>query len=139
MKNTRNWFYRFMYGRYGSDQLNKFLLWVYIAFLIAQMVLMLFADSSTVARIIYYAVSTLALSLIVLIFYRTFSRDIVKRRKENERLLNYLSLRNAKKRDRKTHVYRKCPKCRAVLRLPKAKGKHPVVCPRCRERFTVRG
>ena len=68
------------------------------------------------------------------------------RRKENDfvfgifrRIKGFFKLQKNKFKDRKTHVYRKCPKCKAVLRLPKAKGKHTVVCPRCKNRFEVRG
>jgi hypothetical protein len=31
-----------------------------------------------------------------------------------------------------------CPHCKANLRLPRKKGKHSVVCPRCKERFEVK-
>lgn len=41
-------------------------------------------------------------------------------------------------RDRKTHVYRKCPYCRAVLRLKKIRGKHRAACPRCGKSFDVK-
>lgn len=139
MKSIKQWLYNFMYGRYGNDKLNNYLLWTYIGLLLVQMVLMLFADASVVVKVIYHVVSILSLTVAFFTLYRTFSRNIYKRRRENEKLMNFLSLRAAKKRDRKTHVFRKCPKCRAVLRLPKAKGKHAVVCPRCSERFEVRG
>ena len=139
MKNIKRWLYRFMYGRYGNDKLNNCLLWVYIGLLLLQMVLMLLADASIAIRVIYRIVSILSLAVAFTALYRSFSRNIAKRRRENEKLLNFLKLMAAKKRDRKTHVYRKCPKCHAVLRLPKAKGKHTVVCPRCHERFEVRG
>ena len=139
MKNIRQWLYRFMCGRYGNDKLNNYLLWVYIALLLVQMVLSLFAGAHLAVKVIYYVLLTLSLILVFIVFYRTFSRNIVKRRRENERVLGFFRLMKNKRRDRRTHVYRKCKKCRAVLRLPKAKGKHTVVCPRCRERFSVRG
>ena len=77
--------------------------------------------------------------------FRMFSRKIYKRRAENEKFLkiwnpikNKFRLMKNKRRDRKTHVYKKCPKCKAVLRLPKQKGKHTVRCPKCSERFDVK-
>ncbi len=139
MKNIKQWFYRFMYGRYGNDKLNYYLLWSYVALLLVEMVLILFMDAYLAVKVIYYVVSFLSMALVFIMFYRIFSRNIAKRRRENEKLVNFLALRKNKRRDRRTHVYRKCPKCRAVLRLPKAKGKHTVVCPRCAERFSVRG
>ena len=82
---------------------------------------------------------TVTLGIFIWSFYRTMSRNIYKRRKENERFCGFFKLRKNKFRDRKTHVYRKCPKCKAVLRLPKAKGKHFVNCPRCKNRFQTKG
>lgn len=41
-------------------------------------------------------------------------------------------------RDRKTHVYRTCPVCKNVLRLPRVMGEHGVNCPACRGHFTVK-
>ena len=38
----------------------------------------------------------------------------------------------------KDHCFRICPECRANIRLPKQRGKHTVVCPRCKCRFEVR-
>lgn len=36
------------------------------------------------------------------------------------------------------HCFRICPQCKANIRLPKQRGKHTVVCPRCRCRFEVK-
>lgn len=124
-----------MYGRYGYDALSKTLLWVYVGVLLLHMILSLFIESP----FLYLANMLISFSLVGYILFRTMSRNIAKRRAENERFLNFWRLRKNKRRDRKTHVYRKCPKCHAVLRLPKAKGKHTVSCPRCKERFEVRG
>ena len=124
-----------MYGRYGYDALSKTLLWVYVGVLVLYMILSLFIESP----FLYLVHTLVSFSLVGYILFRTMSRNIPKRRAENERFLNFWRLRKNKRRDRKTHVYRKCPKCKAVLRLPKAKGKHTVSCPRCRERFEVRG
>ncbi len=129
---------RFFYGRYGTDTLNKTLLWVYIAVVVIHTVALFFLPDGikTLVSIVYFL---LAATLIVIIFARMFSRNIPKRRRENERFCGFFRLRRNRFRDRKTHVYRKCPACRAVLRLPKAKGKHHVVCPRCKHRFEVKG
>ena len=125
--------YRFFYGRYGTDTLNKTLLWVYIALVIVYTVMSLFVTSA-IFTLIYLILS---LSLVAWSISRTFSRNIAARRRENEKFCGFFRLRRNKFRDRKTHIYKKCPACRAVLRLPKAKGKHAVVCPRCKHRFFV--
>ncbi len=125
--------YRFFYGRYGTDTLNKVLLFIYLGLVIVHTVVSLFVDAPLFTLI--YLV--FALGLIIAIFSRMLSRKIDARRRENERFCGFFRLRRNKFRDRKTHVYKKCPQCRAVLRLPKAKGKHAVVCPRCKNRFFV--
>ena len=133
MGKIKNWLYRLLYGRYGSDTLNKVLLGVYLAVVILYTVLSFFITDA-IFSLVYLL---LTLTLVIVIFWRMFSRKIEKRRRENEKFCGFFRLRRNKFRDRKTHIYRKCPSCRAVLRLPKAKGKHNVVCPRCKNRFTV--
>lgn len=141
MGKFKNKLYRFMYGRYGTDTLNKFYLWTYVILVLVYAVvsLLMWKASELANTIVWLAYTVLSTALIVLIFFRMFSRNVVKRRRENERFCGFFKLNRNRFRDRKTHVYRKCPKCKAVLRLPKAKGKHSVVCPRCRERFSVKG
>ncbi len=124
---------RFMSGRYGGDQLNSFIL-IVVAVL---MVVNIFVNS--LIMYVCYMV------LWIWSLFRMMSRNLYKRRAENEKFLklwnpikNKLKLMKNKRRDRKTHVYKKCPKCKAVLRLPKQKGKHTVRCPKCSERFDVK-
>ena len=124
---------RFMSGRYGGDQLNSFIL-ITVAIL---MVVNIFLDS----LIIYIAY----MLLWIWSLFRMLSRKIYKRRAENEKFLrlwtpikNKFKLMKNKRRDRKTHVYKKCPRCKSVLRLPKQKGKHTVRCPKCSNRFDVK-
>ncbi len=135
MGNFKNRLFRFFYGRYGYDTLSKTLLFVYAATLVLHMVLSFFIESPYY----YLAYFLLSMALIFTVFYRTFSRNIPKRRAENQKFCNFFKLIRNKFRDRKTHVYRKCPKCKAVLRLPRSKGKHSVVCPSCKHRFEVKG
>ena len=124
---------RFMVGRYGNDQLNNFLL-VAVTVIIA---INIFADSYVIA-IVYLLLWGWSL-------FRMMSRNIYKRQAENAKFLKlwnpvkgYFKLMKNKWRDRGTHVYKKCPKCKAVLRLPKRKGNHTVKCPKCGERFNVK-
>ena len=126
---------RFFYGRYGNDTLNKFLMVLYLICVVAVTILSYIIQSAVFTLVGW----TITLGLFVWSFYRTMSRNIYKRRRENERFCGFFKLRKNKFRDRKTHVYRKCPKCKAVLRLPKAKGKHFVNCPKCRNRFQTKG
>lgn len=132
----KNRIVRFMYGRYGNDNLNRFLLVVYIALVIVGMFLRGIAKTVVLA---------LALVCALAIFFRMFSKNIYKRSAENRKFLalrakikNFFALRKSMWRDRKTHSYKKCPYCKAVLRLPKKRGEHRVDCPKCKREFKVK-
>ena len=120
----------FMYGRYGNDELNNFLLIIALILMVISWIPQL--------SLVYFA----ALALMVWSLLRTFSRKLDKRRRERERYLrlqkpivDFFKLSKNKWRDRKTHVYFKCKKCRAVLRVPKGKGSIVVICTRCKDRI----
>ena len=122
---------RFMYGRYGVDQLNRALLWGYLICAILAIFLSPF-----------YIVSLL---MMIWMFFRIFSKNIYKRQMENQKYLKisgkikgWFRLQKNKFKERKTHRYRTCPYCKATLRLPNKKGKHTVCCPKCRKDFEVR-
>ena len=127
----------FMSGRNGTDGLNLFLMIMY---------LVLVVTSAFIPNVIaHFILSGIALSLIVWQFYRTFSRNIYKRRRENAvfmsmfyRIKGFFTLRKRKWKERKTHKYKKCPACRAQLRLPKKNCKIQVTCPKCGKRFTMK-
>ena len=140
MGNFRNKFISFMSGRYGIDDLGKFLFWVYIFLSFAVAIVDVFVNS------IYIAIVRILISLLaVYLIWRIFSRSIYKRRNENfkfkqisSKVSGWFKLQKNKFRDRKTHVFRKCPYCKAVLRLKKIKGKHRAACPRCGKSFDVK-
>ncbi|MBQ7322728.1 MAG: hypothetical protein IJW99_11570 [Clostridia bacterium] len=124
---------RFMYGRNGNDKLNQALFWVYFVLLLLNIFL---------KSIILWI---LELLLVALYLFRFLSRNIYRRQRENRGFLKvwnkftgFFKLQKNKFRDRKTHVYRKCEHCRAVLRLPKKLGKHTVRCPQCGKTFSVK-
>ena len=126
---------RFFMGRYGNDTLGTVLVWSYAVLTLLMSFLSIFVDDPLFY--VLYLIGSAA--LVWYILFRMLSRNIAKRRRENERFCSFFKLFKNRFRDRKTHVYRKCPTCSAMLRLPKRKGKHSVVCPRCGERFTVKG
>lgn len=121
-----------MYGRYGSDELTYVLLFTSIALIFVSYIPVPF----------FFLFTLLSYALLIFSIFRTFSRNLAKRRCELDRYLriknkpkNAWLLHKNKKRDKETHVYFKCPKCRAVLRVPKGKGSIIVTCPRCAERI----
>lgn len=124
---------RFMMGRYGVDRLYYFLL----ALTFILIVINLFIGS--------FIISLLESALICCSIFRVMSRNVYKRQQENEKFLKitekprkFFNLQKCRIRDRKTHVYRRCPSCKNNLRLPKQKGRHTVACPCCKNRFDVR-
>ncbi len=140
MRNFRDKLLRFMYGRNGIDAYNRFIFILYFVLTVIYWIVSLFVSQlvSTLFSIVLFA-------LMIYLVFRTMSRNILKRQKENRRYLalsgafvSYLRLQRNKLKDRKTHVYRKCPNCKAVLRLKKIKGSHRAVCPRCSTSFDVK-
>ena len=124
--------YRFMYGRNGTDTLGTVVLFSALLLMIVEAITK------------WWWLSLLSLSLLIYSNFRVFSKNLVKRRAENvafcmlwKRVKNFFSLQKSKWRDRKTHVYHKCPHCKSTLRLPKQKGHHTVNCPRCHNRFKM--
>ena len=74
---------RFMYGRNGFDQLNRFLFWV---------VLILDVASLFLARresVIWSLVSWIVTAFWLLLLFRTFSRNLPKRREENQKFVSW--------------------------------------------------
>lgn len=128
---------QFFYGRNGFDALC-YLLWA-VYFILS--IVHLFMTNEIVIFVMYIVEYT----IFGYIIFRAMSRNLPKRRRENEWLLSlfrkvkaHFALQKNKRRDRKTHVYKKCPSCKNVLRLPKKKGKHTVKCPCCQNRFDVK-
>lgn len=128
--------YRFMYGRNGTDALCRALLVLYLILLVINLF---------IPRPYTWYFSILELALGGYIIFRTLSRNLYKRRRENQwylkhenRVKGFFALQKNKWRDRKTHVYRSCKHCKKTLRLPRVKGKHTVCCPCCGRRFDVK-
>ena len=120
-----------MYGRNGMDQMNRTLLWGYIGILVAQLVFNLLR-LWTPARVC----EVLLWILMVVILFRMFSKNLPKRREENQKFMSWVwksrnSAAGAKaRRADKEHKYFTC-KCGAVCRVPVGKGKIVITCPKC--------
>lgn len=122
---------QFMSGRYGTDRLFYGI--IILAMILSFLNVFL---RSTILQLIVYA-------LIGLGVFRFLSRNLEARRRENRWFndkLNFLKSKKAfydQKKADQCHVYKKCPACKAILRLPRRVGKHTTVCPRCNKEFTV--
>lgn len=120
-----NRFQKFMYGRYGVDHLTLLLLALY--FVLASVCVILSLPYLWIPAFIPLGYA----------FWRMMSRKTDLRRAEN---MKFLSLwrrlaggfrRRKQQRQDKAHVYFKCKKCGATLRLPRGVGSVVVTCPRC--------
>lgn len=124
---------RFMYGRYGADELSKAICILMIVLAIINLVLK------------SYTVYLLNSVLVIILVFRMFSKNSFNRQQENKK---YLSLKGSitakfklikmRIRDRKNCRYRKCPACKSIMKLPVKKGKHTVICRNCSYEFGVR-
>ena len=125
---------RFMSGRNGNDDLNRFLLLCDVVLLLLGTVL-----SRWIGRICY----PLVLILLIVIYYRMFSRNIYKRADENNyylrkkmKALSWFRLRKEQWVQRKEYKFFKCPSCKTTLRVPRNAGKKiKIVCRKCGHSF----
>ena len=111
-----------MSGRYGMDQLNRFLL------ALAMILLMI----SLFGPDLCY---TLSVVVMVYAYYRMFSKQTYKRADENRKYLTYewkvKGWFGKKKREwnqRKTHHIYKCPNCKQKIRVPRGRGRIAITC-----------
>lgn len=129
MNDWRNKLINFMVGRYGMDNLNKFLWWCGIAIWFVGFV---FGVG---------VLSKLALAFFIIYVYRLLSKNYNQRYNENqiylkhtERLRNRVADIKKKHLYKKTHKIFKCPKCKKSLSVPRGKGKIEISCP-CGNKF----
>ena len=121
---------RFLMGRYGMDSLNK-LIFIVTMILLAVMWL----RPNRVVGLIFWI-------LLLIGYFRCFSRNIPARYAENQKYLqltaqprSFFRKRKSRFAQRKIYKFFKCPKCRQQVRVPKGKGKINIKCPSCGERF----
>ena len=125
--------YNFMRGRNGIDDLYKIM---FILFII------IFLINSFINN---YILDIFELLVLVIILYRFFSKNLLMRKRENDyylklrsKLLKRANLIKRRWDDRNSFVYRKCSRCKKILRLPLKRGVHMCRCPKCGNRFKVR-
>ncbi len=140
MNRFKTWLMGFMRGRYGADTLYWWSFGAIIAIWMVRLVLNIFR-----LYLISNILSIISTVILVIAVFRFFSRNTYKRAAENRAFCRFIGkqkktfgMMKNRIRDRKTHVYKKCPKCGAVLRLPRRSGEHTVRCPKCGDRFAVK-
>lgn len=126
----------FMHGRYGADQLSRFMLIVTFILCIISLFVSGRVDSF---------IGMLIFLLIILSYFRMFSKNIYKRAAENDKYLKltqgFRKKINAEKKlagQRKYYHFYKCPQCGQRIRVPKGHGRIQIRCPKCNEKFIKR-
>lgn len=131
MNRLREKFARFMYGRYGVDELGKTLMYV----LLGMIVISMFVGGTLLNILIWVT--------LIFAYYRMFSKNHAQRWAENQK---YLQLKNkvmtkfrggATQTDREHRIF-KCPSCGQKVRVPRGKGKISIHCPKCQNDFVKR-
>lgn len=125
---------QFMYGRNGVDQFSRFL--TYFACVLA--LLRLIIGTGAVSNILFYA----ALVMLIYANFRIYSKNLSKRRAENAKYFQYRmkvvnGFKNWRERraQSKDYCFFRCPSCKAMLRVPRGKGKIRVTCRKCGNAF----
>ena len=124
---------RFMTGRNGADNLSRAVSFIVVALLVVG----LFTDHE-VSRVLW----VFAVLGMVYVYFRIFSRNVYKRRTENQKYLRMTPgirgyFRGLRERwsQRKDYKFYRCPSCRTLLRVPRGKGKIKLVCRKCGTSF----
>ncbi len=113
---------------YGNDALGTFIIVLSFVFMLANIFLDLFV------------LWLLWALLYVWYMCRFFSTNYAARQRELGKFRSLTGgiskyFRHIKRRwQDKEHKYLKCPKCSAILRVPRGKGRITVSCPRCGEK-----
>lgn len=132
---------RFMYGRYGYDEFNRFL---NIATLVI-LILTFFQRLWPPLGYLYY----LGLALLIYSFFRTLSKNRNARLKERSAYLKakgsvqklfrkvkgFFKIQIRRFKERKSYKYFTCPNCKTTIRVPKGHGRVQISCPKCRTTF----
>ena len=140
---------RFMQGRYGVDELARFLTGLSMVWIVLELI-----TRNRFFEILFWVT-------VVWLYYRILSRDYGKRQQENSKFptLHYRftskwnqwihpkgytakgsrweKLKYDLAQKKAYHIY-KCPGCGQKIRIPREKGKIAVICPKCNTEFIKR-
>lgn len=123
----------FMYGRNGQDEL------VMAAYMTGLVLYILGA----------FVRNSYVMSAAVVVFFygmfRCYSKNLEKRRQENQAFLrfmrkplNYIRMVKLRVKYRNTHKFYVCRECGQIIRVPKTGHKIRITCPKCSNQFTRR-
>ena len=132
MQRIREAFARFTYGRYGTDQLGRVIIYASLLLLFLS-----FALGSTMCWV-------LSIAGYVWAIFRMFSKNHAKRQAENalyltktQHLRTEIRQARVRFRNRKQYKYFRCPHCRTRMRLTRGCGEKEITCPKCKNHFKM--
>jgi hypothetical protein len=121
---------RFMRGRYGQDELNRVLSGTALALCVVSLLIR------------QPLLSSLSMALIIICFFRAFSKNTGARFREAEsyfrlkaKALGLFSGLASRVRGGMSHRVFSCPSCGQRCRVPKGQGKVRITCKRCGAKF----
>ena len=131
MWNKIKWYIqKFMIGRNGRDELL-------VAVLYSSLVL--YGVASVFERLFPVTIfKIIGWVGIVYSFYRFCSKDVYRRREENQKFLREIEFLKLRISMRKTHKIYRCKGCGRKIRVPRGKGKIEISCPLCGRKFIRR-
>ena len=133
MNRLRENLQKFMIGRYGSDPLNRFLMWTVMGMVLINLFLR------------WGVLLLLEFLGLIWCYFRMLSKNYPAREKENRAYMR-LRLRAVDfwnkwkfrfQQARHYHIY-KCPGCGQKIRIPRGKGRISIHCPKCGTDFIKR-
>lgn len=131
MWNKIRWYIqKFMIGRNGRDELQIVSLWLAVIFMLL---------SPPITRIIKIPLMDI-LSTVALLYsiFRFCSKEVYKRREENQKFIQEAEFFKLRLSVRKTHKIYRCKGCGRKIRVPRGKGKIEITCPLCGRKFIRR-
>ena len=124
---------RFLRGRYGPDELGRFLSVLGVAAVILTILARLLGSGFFSA-----VFSLLAVLSVGWCYWRILSRNFARRQAENlayrsarQRLGDWLCLQKDCFSQRKEYAFFRCPGCGRTVRVPKGKGRLRITCRHC--------
>ena len=117
----------FLYGRNGFDDLAKLSL--------ISSIVVFFVYGFWPQGIVKIVLSLVTWFLMGYAYFRILSKNVYKRVAENKKYLGMVNMTKTRWKQRKTHKFYRCPKCKTWLRVPKGRGKITITCVKCANKF----
>ena len=124
--------FRFMEGRYGSDEFGRFLS---VAACVSILLSLILHSASFVSSLL----TAVGIAMLVICYGRILSKkNMARRLAENQKYLqlkmrvtDWFSLKKTCFQQRREFAFFRCPGCGRTMRVPRGKGKLRITCRHC--------